>query len=173
MPWLNADGLYVKFGAEEGATAKGGAYSTMGPLSMTEVKMDLPADAPAALTIIGSASGQLGTALPDGVRIEAVEVVAETAATSGGAATLTVGLKQRQDRTTNVSTNGILNALALTAIDAAGERSYLTPGSTGAGALIGTTIANGGFLAANFGTAAFTAGKVVLRVYWYKPQTIG
>ena len=173
MSWLNSDGLYIKMGNEEGASAKGGSYNTLGPLQMTEVKMDLTVDAPVALSIVGASSGQLGTALPDGIRIEAVEVVVETAATSGGAATLTVGLKQRADRTTTVSASGLINAMALTAIDASGERSYLVPGSTGAGALIGTTVTNGGFIAANYGTAAYTAGKIVLRVYWYNPQTIG
>lgn len=173
MSWFNADGLYIKIGNEEGQVAKGGMYSTLGPLEVTEVKMDLVSDAPAALTIVGTALGQLGTAIPDGVRIEAVEVVVETAATSGGAATLTVGLKQRTDRTTTVSASGLVNAMALSTINTSGQRQYLTTGSTGAGALVGTTLTNGGFLAANFGTAAFTAGKLVLRVYWYKPQTIG
>lgn len=173
MSWFNADQLFVKLGNEEGQVAKGGTYSVLGSDQQTEVKMDLPADAPASLTIIGTALGQLGTALPDGIRIEAVEVVVETAATSAGAATLSIGLIQRTNRTTVVSATGLVNAMALATINASGLRQYLTTGSTGAGALVGTTLTSGGFISANFGTAAFTGGKLVIRVYWYKPQTIG
>jgi len=172
MSWTNSDGLYVKMGREEGAVGKGGQYSTLGALQQVEVKMDLVTDAAVASAIVGTSSGQLGTQIPDGVRIEAVEVVTETAATSGGSATLDVGLIQR-NRTTAVDIDGLVAAAALATFNAAGERLYLTTGSTGAGALIGTTLTNGGYIVANYGTAAFTAGKVIVRVYFFTPQTTG
>jgi hypothetical protein len=109
--------------------------------------------------------------IPGGSRIESVEVIAEVAAV-GATATLDVGLV-RLDRTTEIDFNGLVAALAVTSIDAAGERSALYPGVTGAGALVGTTTAFPGYITANRNTANFTAGKVIVRVNWYRPQTIG
>lgn len=172
MAYFNTDGLYIKMGREEGAQAKGGTYRTHGALQQTEVKLDLVTDALVATSIVGSSSGQLGTIIPGGVRIEAVEIVNEVAATSGGSATLDLGLV-RLDRTTAIDIDGLVAAAALAGYNAAGERLYLTPGITGAGALVGTTTAFPGYIVANYGTAAFTAGKVIARVYWFRPQTIG
>lgn len=172
MSWYNNDGLYIKIGAEEGVAAKGGTYRTVAPLQITEVKLDLTADATSTSAIVGSTGGQAGVFIPDGVFIEAVEVVAEVAATSGGSATLDIGLVRR-DRTTAVDIDGLVAAMALTAIDATGERSYLTKGATGAGALVGSTLTNGGYIVANRNVANFTAGKITIRVFWYKPQTVG
>lgn len=172
MPWLNNDGLYVKTAGEEGQVAKGGTYRSIGPLQITEVKLDLTVDATATSAIVGTALGQGGVFIPDGSFIERVEVVAEIAATSGGSATLDVGIVRR-DRTTAVDIDGLVAALALTAIDTAGEYANLVKGSTGAGALIGTSITNGGYIVANRNVANFTAGKITVRVYWYKNQTIG
>lgn len=172
MAYFNTDGLYIKTGREEGALAVGGTYRTAGPLQCTEVKLTLATDALVASSIVGSAGGQLGTIIPGGVRIEAVEIVNEVAATSGGAATLDIGLV-RLDRTTAIDIDGLVAAAALATFNAAGERQYLTAGITGAGALVGTTTANPGYVVANYVTAAFTAGKIAVRVYWMRPQTNG
>lgn len=172
MAYFNTDGLYIKVGREEGAQAKGGTYRTAGALQCTEVKLDVVTDAPVASAIIGTSSGQLGTIIPGGVRIEAVELITETAVTSGGSATLDVGLV-RLDRTTEIDNNGLIAALAIASFNAVSERTYFVSGVTGAGALIGTTTTFPGYLVANYGTAAFTAGKTIVRVYWYRPQTIG
>ena len=172
MAYFNTDGLYIKTGREEGALAIGGTYRTASALQCTEVKMTLVTDAPVASAIVGTASGQLGTIIPGGVRIEAVEVITETAVTSGGSATLDVGLV-RLDRTTAIDIDGLVAALAIASFNAAGERVYLTNGVTGFGALVGTTTAFPGYIVSNYNTAAFTAGKVVVRVYWYRPQTNG
>jgi|CXWL01.1.fsa_nt_gi hypothetical protein len=170
MTWLNVDGLLVKFAQEEGAKAKGGTYSTLGALQCTEIKVDLT-DLTSTAAIVG-ATGSAGVLLPGGIRIEEIEVVAETAATSGGAATLDIGLIDT-DHTTLIDDDGFVVALALTAIDAAGEKNVLRVGSTGAGALVGTTTSSPGYLVASFNAAAYTAGKVVIRIYYYNPQTTG
>lgn len=173
MSWTNSDGLYVKFGTEEGKVAKGGTYSTRGSLQETEIKIDLTTDAASTTAaIIGSATGSAGVLLPGGVRIEEVEVVAEVAATSGGAATLDIGLIDT-DHSTVLDDDGLVAALALTSIDAAGEKTVLRVGSTGAGAFIGTTLTSPGYLCAAYNTAVFTAGKVAIRVKYYNPQTTG
>jgi hypothetical protein len=185
MVWNNSDSLYVKFGVEEAARVKGGQYSTLGALECTEIKIDYTDALSATAAIVGSvatspdAAGSIGVQLPSGVRIEAVEVVAETAFTSSGtigSSTFVLGLV-RNDRTTVYDVDGFTTASFVgSVLDAAGERTYLTPGSTGAGAFIGTTLANSGYIVvANtaHATHPFTAGKAVVRIYWYKPQTIG
>lgn len=185
MVWNNTDGLYVKFGVEEAARNKGGQYSTLGALECTEIKIDYTDMLSATAAIVGSvatspdAAGAIGVQIPSGVRIEAVEIVAETAFTSSGtigSSTMVLGLI-RNDRTTAYTANGFTTTSFVgSSLDAAGERTYLTPGTTGAGAFIGTTLANSGYIvAANsaHATHPFTAGKAVVRIYWYNPQTIG
>ena len=161
--WMNSDGLYVKFGTDEAVTTTAGTYPTMvSGQHVTELRIP-------ALTALGTAAAIQAdtTIIPSGVTIARVEVVAETAATSSGSAALNIGLS-RLDRSTELDYDGLVAALALTAIDAAGETTALTKGSTGAGALIGTKLANAGLLTADYDTAAYTAGELVVRVYWYK-----
>lgn len=162
MVWLNNDGLTVKFGKEEGDAGKGGQYRTDGPLRMAEVEING--------TDIGSTATLVDrhTIIPNGARIEKVEVVAETAFTSGGAATLDVGLVD-QDESTAIDDDGLVAALALTSIDASGDVVELVQGSTGHGALVGTTLSNAGYITVHYGTAAYTAGRAVIRVYYYTP----
>lgn len=175
MAWVNADGLYIKFGKEQGAVGKGGTYESDGPTQTTEVKLDLAVDATATIGQIvgttGVSAGAAGTLIPGGVRIESVEVVAEVAAV-GATATLDVGLV-RLDRTTELDFNGLVAALPVASMDLAGERTFLTAGVATAGALVGTTTAFPGYITANRNTANFTAGKVIVRINWYRPQTIG
>ncbi len=164
MSWSNPDGLLVKFGTEKATAQKAGEYRTYGRLHEVQVKLTLTSAA------TGSAipSGVDLVLLPSGARIDEVEVVAETAATSGGSATLNVGLI-REDRTTTYDADGFVAALALTSIDAAGEKTVLRVGSTSAGAFIGTTLANKGYIVFDWDTAAFTAGVVVVTIRYYVP----
>jgi hypothetical protein len=155
--WFNPDGLFVKFGTDKTITNRAGEYRTLGALRDIELKIDLT-----ALTTTGVIQSDQ-TFIPDGYRLEEVEVVAQTAATSGGAPTLDIGLV-RNDRTTVVSQTTFVAALAMTAIDAAGEKNVLRVGSTGAGASMGAIITNGGYILARANTAAFTAGSVVIRI---------
>jgi len=172
MAYLNADSLWIKSKGEEGNTQKGGHYYELGSQSgLAELVVDF-GDIGSSAAIPGSSTGTLGVQIPSGVRITEVELFVETAFTSGGAATLDVGLI-RYDRSTELDYNGFVAALALTAIDAAGETTVLRVGSTGAGALIGTTLANPGIMTVNYGTAAYTAGKLKIRVKWYRPNTTG
>lgn len=82
-----------------------------------------------------------------------------TAFTSGGAATLTIGLVEPDG--TAIDADGIDAAIALTAIDAVGERVLCDGALVGALAGIGTAA---GQIIATFGTAAFTAGAARLIV---------
>lgn len=157
MGWYNSDGLYVKFGTEEGQAAKLGENKSFGPKREVEIILDL--------TTLTSTSVILDYTqfLPSNAFIEEVEIETLTAATSGGAATLSVGL-YKSDTTTAISETSLVSALALTSIDAVGERTLLTAGSTGAGATIGTTPAFPALISAKYGTAAYTAGRLAIRV---------
>lgn len=162
MTWYNADGLLVKFGTEEATVGKTGGYRIAGPTQVAELVLDDMTLLSATATI-----QDYNLVLPKGYRIEKVTVQVKTAATSGGAAVLNVGLS-RTDTTTELDYNGLIAALALTAIDAVGEETELVVGSTGAGALIGTVLANNGYFTVDYDTAAYTAGKIIVRVYYSK-----
>lgn len=184
MSWQNNDGLYVKFGVEEGQVGKGGTYLVDGPLQITEFKFDYT-DCVLASAILGTKDGPTGVTagaagilIPRGIRIETVEVVAETAFTSSGtigSATLDIGLI-RNDRSTSYDDDGFVAALAFSALDTVGEKNVINKGSTGAGAFIGTTLANSGWIVLNndqHGSHPLTAGKGIVRIYHYVPQTAG
>ena len=161
--WLNSDGLYIRLGRDEGVSTTAGTYPTMvAGQHVTELRIP-------AMTALGTSPAIMAnsTIIPAGATIARVEVVAETACTSGGSAALNVGLI-RLDRSTELDYDGLVAALALTALDANGETTSLVEGSTSHGALIGTKLANAGLLTADYDTAAYTAGEVVVRVYWYK-----
>lgn len=163
--WMNNDGMHLKTGTEEARLSTAGAFRNDGPYHVVEVTihdMTTLADTTAILDDV--------TFVPKGARIEKVELVTETACTSGGSAVLNVGLIRR-DRSTAIDVDGLIAAAALSTFNSAGETLDLVVGATGAGALIGTTLANNGYLCAEYDTAAFTAGKVVIRVYYRFPVT--
>jgi hypothetical protein len=160
--WTNSDGLRILFGVDEAVTGSAGEYRTDDRDRVVEVAFNL-----APLGTAAAIQDQFVT-IPAGVRIARVELINETAATSGGSATLNVGL-QRLDRTTELDYDGFIAAGALATLDAAGETVTYTEGTTAHGALIGTTLAFPGYITADYDTAAFTAGRVRVRIYYYKP----
>lgn len=157
--WRNSDGLNVWFGTAEGQPGKGGELQTPTNTRMIEWVI--------TLTDLTSSAQFIDThvTVPQGAFIEKVEIVTLVAATSGGSATLNIGLKGT-DESTNVSDTALVSALALTTHDAAGETTELVVGSTGAGSSIGAATAANNHLTAKYGTAAYTAGKVVVKVYF-------
>lgn len=161
--WHNRDGLFIRYGTTEGRSTTAGTYPTMvAGQHVTELRI------PSLTTLTASPVIQANsTVLPAGAVIHSVEVIAETLATSGGAAALNVGLI-RLDRSTELDYDGLVAAMPLTAINATGETNRLIQGSTSAGALVGTKLANAGLLTADFDTEAYTAGELVIRIYWYK-----
>jgi hypothetical protein len=160
MTWYNSDGLLVKFGRTQGTATVAGEYRTTGPQRMVEVSID-------NMTTLGTTETILSdvVVIPKSHRIEKIEIVTTTAVTSGGSATLDIGLI-RTDRTTAYDDDGFVAALALASFNAAGETAVLTNSVTGAGALVGTTLANNGYITASYNTAAFTAGAIKIRIYY-------
>jgi hypothetical protein len=169
MPtWTNADGLFVKFGPSEGTVGTtygfAGEYSSLND-GMHVVKVTI--NPMTALTTTGTIVSD-SVVIPNGARIEEVTTIAETAATSGGAATLDIGLID-QDRTTAFDDDGLIAAAAITSHDAAGETVVYRAGVAGAGALVGTTLTNTGLIVVSYNTAAYTAGKLIVLIKYYIP----
>lgn len=176
MTWLNGDGLFVKFGKEEGATNRGGAISKS---DKNVIEFDLVyTDATSATpAIVAGSGGSQGVIVPKNVRIEAVEILVTTPFTSSGTigtSTLVLGLDRSTDRTTDLDADAFTTTSFVGgALDAAGERTYLVPGVTGAGSAIGGTITtfNGVVVASNSQHAShpFTAGAAKVRIFYFTP----
>lgn len=178
MAWMNEDGLYVKFGTEEAHRNAGGEYNAGGnTVSEIEFVIDYTDALSATASILGTADnpGSFGVVIPKGMFIEEIQTIAEEAFTSSGtigSASLVLGLVA-EDRSTTYDPDGFLtSSFAGGAFDAAGEKTTVSVGSTGAGVLIGTVLANDGIIVvANAGHAShpLTAGKLRVRVRGYIP----
>ena len=163
--WFNSDGLLVKFGPAEALPGSAGGFSdTVGNLHIVELRLAALTNLTAVDTIV-----EENVFLPKNIRIEKVEIVADVAATSGGAATLSVGTV-RSDRVTAVAANGLLNAVALADINTQGNIKTYSVGIAGVGSLVGTvTGANPTYITARWTAAAYTAGAVTVRIFWKNP----
>lgn len=164
--WVNGDGLAVRYGTEEAAVGRVGSYEdTIAGLQVAEFHFDYT-DLSAT---DGSGILDYTSPLLKGTRIQQVKVICETAATGAGAV-MNVGLI-KENFSTELDFNGLVAALPLASADAAGEQIILNVGSTYAGALIGTTLSEDGWVTVDYDTAAFTAGKWLVEVYYYTPIT--
>lgn len=159
--WLNNDKLYIKYGTTQATSNVAGEYHYDGPRHCIEID-DL------TLANVTATDGSYFVSdqvfFPKNARIEAVEVIAETAATGTGAV-LNLGLCQT-DRSTEIDFNGLLAAFPQTSLTPAGKYTLNHEGDTYAGALIGTTTSTVGYIVADYDTAAFTAGKARIRIYY-------
>ena len=154
--WVNSDGLLVKSGPDEATPAKAGAYvlESTNEHTIEAIINWNKFEAYGTDTILSDT-----LVIPDGARITSVKVYVDTAFTSGGSATLIVGLK-RTDRSTAYDADGLVASTAVAS---------LTSGATitGSGALVNTTLAYDALLTATVGTADFTAGKAKIVVTYY------
>ena len=183
MTWMNSDGLFVKFGAEESAVWRGGEVSNT-ERHEVEYVVDWLDLLSATATVLGSVktasdsmAGTFGVVFPDGARIERAETIVITPFTSSGtigSATMVMGLNLASDRTTALDLDGFTTTAFVGSLwDAAGETQSIIPGSTGAGSLFGTTLtANGVVVVANsaHATHPLTAGKLKVKVWYSLPQ---
>lgn len=158
--WTNADGLTIYYGASEAVPATGGEYESDGLWREVEVKIDLTTLTSTAGTVVSRVQ------IPFGYVLGRVEVIADTAATSGGSATLDVGFKKMTAGTEN-DYNGAVAALPLASINVDGELNRLDAGVTYAGALVGKVVEADevSLVTANYNTAAFTAGVARVRFF--------
>lgn len=183
MTWMNNDGLFVKFGIEEGADARGGEVSDATRhevelvIDWTDVLSATASVLGSVGTVDGGKTGSFGVMFPKGARIERAETIVITPFTSSGTigtSTLVTGLLKSSDRTTDLDNDGFTTTSFVGSLfDAAGETQSIIPGSTGAGSLFGTTVTeNGVFCVANSQHAShpFTAGKLKFKVWYSLPQ---
>lgn len=158
MSYTNTDGLRVLTNDDQGVVKTQGVSAT----SMSQVLvMDL------TLTALGTTFGASNIDLnnpyiPAGSLIKRADLVMTTAATSGGAATLTIGTYNAAG--TAIDADGIDATVALTAIDAIGE----TVRCDGAHLTVGGYVAENAYIGAIYATAAFTAGVGKLYIEYVK-----
>lgn len=157
-PFINADGLELRFGNEQAKVAEGGKISTRSDeqeLVINIVGVDVP-------TVDAPVEKHVG--LPQGAYLVSADLVVTTAFTSGGSATLDLGL-MIDDGDGTYSTfddDGIDAAIAVAALTA--DAVIATNG-----ALIGTVLATQAsvrpyVVSSGFNTAAFTAGEANLHI---------
>lgn len=162
----NSDGLYWRYGVNEGTAQITGSYKQLGPRHMVEVTIDLD-----SLPTVASGNQQIQSdtvTIPNGALIEEVELQV-TEETAGTNANLDIGLVD-QDRSTEIDFNGLIAAGDdINGGTDLGKIYRYVVGSTDAGALIGTKLTNTGLITANAETADFTAGVVKCRVYYIIP----
>lgn len=150
MSYTNADGLRVLTNAAQGEVQDKGS-------TVTGVRQALVIDIP-DFTAIGSTFGAsnidpLDAVIPAGAIITNADLKITTAATSGGAATLTIGTYTAAGAA--IDADGIDAAIALTAIDAAQDVVQCDGAQVNGVVTVGTADAHVGLI---YGTAAFTAG---------------
>lgn len=155
MAYTNADGLYVLMHGDQGEVQdKGTAVNNIKKTLVYTI-----ADA----TQIGSTFGAANIdpndpVIPAGAYITNAYIISETTFTSGGAATLTVGLYNAAG--TAIDADGIDAAVALAALTA--DDVVVCDGALAGGVL--TVGGADAYVGAIYGTAAYTAGaaKVVI-----------
>jgi len=153
--WLNADGLYIKYGVDEAVQNTGGGVKAFGKTQLVEFTVTA-ADLTASVGSVGFLSDTVF--LPKNAYIESVEIFVETAF-AGAGATLDIGL-YKKDRTTALSANGLAAAVATASLTAGAS-------VAGAGALVKTRTAEPALITYRKNTANFTAGKAVIRINYF------
>ena len=164
--WVNNDGMEVRFGSEQGASAFGGAVNHAGVYH--EAVLDIQGTKVPAT----DAPIDKNVHIPSGSFILDARIIVDTAFTSGGSATLDIGL-MNDDGDGTFSTNddnGIDAAIAVGTL-------VLDYDVAADGAQIGTSPVNGTstsyplVFSHGYNTAAFTAGRARVIVRWIPPKT--
>lgn len=160
--WTNSDGLRVKLGNTEAEVGRGGELNVNSSFHEWEFTVDLT-DAGSASALVPDTDNIV---FPVGFVLKEVEVTNLVAATSGGSATLNLGLVRASDYSTAYDADGFLAVAPLADYNAAGEVKLYQVGVTGIGALAGVATATyPTVLVWDYDTAAYTAGrlKIVVR----------
>lgn len=166
--WLNNDGLYIKYGTDEGTAHKGGA-TCCDLVRTATITLDLT-------TLTSSAAIIHDTfMLSKGVRVERVEIDVITGVTTGTSATLDIGFIS-SDRSTayngSTPTQALIAGLPTASMATQGLLVENQVGSTYVGNLVGSTLTKNALITANChsGSTSFTAGVVTVRIYFTVPN---
>lgn len=160
--WLNGDGLYVKFGTTEGNAGRGGQYRSVGPLEVIDLEVTLSNLTTSAETILSDV-----VAIPKGAFIQRTEVVVLTTS-AGTNSNLDIGLVD-MDRSSNAAAQALVAAGDAWHEGDEGVITVYEDGTTEAGTIYGTPLATAKLITAGAETAAFTAGVIRIRVYYFMP----
>lgn len=155
--WLNNDGLYLEYGTTKAVPTTAGDYLSYGEDRTIEFFVDISTLTTSAAIVADT------TFLPAGVFIDSVRVEATTAAAT--ITSLSIGT-MKTDRSTTISDTALVNAIVLANIDAAGETTVITGGTTYAGTKVGTTSgADAGYITAKIAGSTGTGVVKVLVKY--------
>lgn len=157
-------GLLNLYGTDAARTRRTGEYSILADgRHMVAVTIDL-----SALPTVASANKQIiddTVTIPNGAFIEEIDVLV-TKETAGVNANFNLGLVD-QDRATEIDFDGLLAAAdAFNGGTDLGSLTQYVLGTTEVGALMGTKITNTGLIVGFADTADFTAGVIVVRIYF-------
>jgi hypothetical protein len=150
--WTNSDGLEVNFNLDRAKPMKSGSLSAEPKVASFVIDAaDLTATGDVDLNAADD------NVIPAGAYITKASIVVDTAFTSGGSATLTLGLVEADG--TAIDVDGIDVAIALAALGA--DKAVAADG-----ALVNGTaqVTADGVLRMTVGTAGYTAGKARLYV---------
>lgn len=159
MSYTNADGLYVLTFKDQGLEQDKG--TTVNP-PINFLKVEIPDFTAIGTTFGASNIDPMDAVIPANSVIINADLVMKTAATSGGAATLTIGTYNAAG--TAVDADGIDATIALTAIDAIGDVVQCDGAQVNGLVTTGTAATHVGVI---YGTAAYTAGAATLVIQYY------
>lgn len=164
--WNNNDGLYLKYGTSKATPAAAGDFRAPGGNRIIEVKISDMSTLTTSAAILDD-----NVFVPTNCIIEFIEVIADTACTSSGTGTFSVGL-MKDDRTTTISDTALISAAAFSTLDGQGEKTTYVLGTSGSGTKVGTTIGTDrGYITAKV-SAAYQTGAVTLRISYRGVGTI-
>lgn len=161
--WTNDDGLYIKYGREEGKIRQGGSINFSGATNKAIFYLDWDnMNAHGTVTYLSDSYS-----IPKGAWLRsAVLYVDEAFVSATTNSTLTLGFYRQGARTTAIDADGI---------DATIAEAALTAGATIVcdGADVGTLIdaTYDALVTATVGTATLTAGRARLELDFYTPYT--
>lgn len=170
--WNNSDGLKVGFGTRTDDDQSPGIHAGNFAERVVTAQIDL-ADLPD--TFAAANRSGFEAVIPRGSIITAAYVNVVSVATSGGAATLDIGLWGTNDSVDDA--DGIVADITVAEMDTAGEvhicdgALVAAPGNTAAAgvATVGATANSDVIVAASYETAAFTGGTIILTVKYLAP----
>lgn len=162
--------LRVKTPTEHKVKGKAGEFNMLSSTHVSEFVLDY-ADVNLGTTDTNVYILDYDSVLPNGAVVERIEVKVGTAwDSSGNGAKLNVGVVAKDGTTdawtTITDADGLINSLAETAMDAAGNLVEVVVEGTGAGALLGTALAADSVLCVYQETEAWTAGTAKMYVHW-------
>lgn len=158
--WTNSDGLDVGFGKRDSYNAESATIRTMGNEEILQVALKWDA-LPSAAT---NAASEKNVPIPAGSVITNADLYILDAFESGGATTLSIGLKRLDG--TDIDADGIDATIAKTAMDA--DRDVVQCD----GALVNGVVDIGaydGYISTVVATGPYTAGEGVLTIRYTRP----